>query len=326
MPIRLRTIRKPSAAEVKGVKAEVKPIPARTVAAGVVHLDLRLAVMQAPHAARMRKTKYVGKPVKRSHQAQLWYRSQLLSLVSALKKNTNTVLIPALREDFAAHNNWTQDAPKMSAKNASRNVKEAQRRNRESARNIDAVATRITNTFVQRNLKSVDTRLAAIINNSLGINIKPAFTNDGSIRDKVRAATEANVALIKSIPVEYHDAIDAMVTEGYTEGRRFDGLESGIKRIGDVTDSRAHLIARDQTSKLTSAFNMARQTSLGIEEYQWQGVGDERERETHVENNGRIFRWDSPPEETGHPGDDVNCRCDALPVFNFENYEDDGDE
>jgi SPP1 gp7 family putative phage head morphogenesis protein len=292
MPISLSTIRKPDAAEMKGVKAEVKPIPANFVPSGVVHLDLRLAVMQSPHAARMRKSKYVGKAVKRSHQAQMVYRAKLTSLVRVLKSNTQNVLIPAIKDDYAPHNNWTQDA--TDKKKPSKAVVEAQRRNRALAQNIDKIADQIATQFIAVNLKSVDSR------------------------DKVRAARDANLALIKSIPAQYHDALDELITRGYENGERFEGLESSIKHLGDVTDSRAHLIARDQTSKLTSAFNMARQTSLGIEEYQWQGVDDDRERESHVENNNQIFRWDSPPEETGHPGDDVNCRCDALPVFNFE--------
>jgi SPP1 gp7 family putative phage head morphogenesis protein len=324
MPISLSTIRKPDAAEMKGVKAEVKPIPANFVPSGVVHLDLRLAVMQSPHAARMRKSKYVGKAVKRSHQAQMVYRAKLTSLVRVLKSNTQNVLIPAIKDDYAPHNNWTQDA--TDKKKPSKAVVEAQRRNRALAQNIDKIADQIATQFIAVNLKSVDSRLTAIINNSFGVNIKPAFSNDGLIRDKVRAARDANLALIKSIPAQYHDALDELITRGYENGERFEGLESSIKHLGDVTDSRAHLIARDQTSKLTSAFNMARQTSLGIEEYQWQGVDDDRERESHVENNNQIFRWDSPPEETGHPGDDVNCRCDALPVFNFEDLSGEGED
>ena len=72
-----------------------------------------------------------------------------------------------------------------------------------------------------------------------------------------------------------------------------------VERIGDVTESRAKLIARDQTSKMNGAFNEARQTSLGIDRYVWQTSGDERVREEHQANDGQVFSWNDPPA-TGH--------------------------
>ena len=36
-------------------------------------------------------------------------------------------------------------------------------------------------------------------------------------------------------------------------------------------------------------------------------------RPSHAENDGKIFSWDTPPA-TGHPGEDHNCRCTAVPL------------
>ncbi len=47
--------------------------------------------------------------------------------------------------------------------------------------------------------------------------------------------------------------------------------------------------------------------------YTWRTVGDNRVRNRHAENDGKVFAWDNPPP-TGHPGDDHNCRCWAEPV------------
>ena len=54
---------------------------------------------------------------------------------------------------------------------------------------------------------------------------------------------------------------------------------------------------------------------MGISEYRWGTAGDERVRETHEANDGKVFRWDTPPAETGHPGNDVQCRCTARPII-----------
>jgi hypothetical protein len=46
--------------------------------------------------------------------------------------------------------------------------------------------------------------------------------------------------------------------------------------------------------------------------YIWRTRGDPQVRPSHMENNGKVFSWDNPPE-TGHPGEDYNCRCTAEP-------------
>lgn len=46
--------------------------------------------------------------------------------------------------------------------------------------------------------------------------------------------------------------------------------------------------------------------------YIWRTRGDPQVRPSHIENNGKVFAWDNPPE-TGHPGEDYNCRCTAEP-------------
>ena len=48
------------------------------------------------------------------------------------------------------------------------------------------------------------------------------------------------------------------------------------------------------------------------DQYIWRTRCDERVRPSHRINDGRIFSWSDPPA-TGHPGDDYNCRCEAVP-------------
>lgn len=65
---------------------------------------------------------------------------------------------------------------------------------------------------------------------------------------------------------------------------------------------------------------MVRQLELGITEYEWSTAGDERTCPACADNDGKKFRWDNPPEETGHPGfgkacECGHCRCVALAVI-----------
>lgn len=70
-------------------------------------------------------------------------------------------------------------------------------------------------------------------------------------------------------------------------------------------------IPNDKKVSLTKV----RHEELGITHYRWSTSGDERVRDTHIENDGKIFAYDDPPDETGHPGHDINCRCVAIPVL-----------
>lgn len=47
--------------------------------------------------------------------------------------------------------------------------------------------------------------------------------------------------------------------------------------------------------------------------YIWHTAGDDRVRESHAANAGKVFAWAHPPG-TGNPGEDFNCRCWAEPV------------
>ena len=81
-----------------------------------------------------------------------------------------------------------------------------------------------------------------------------------------------------------------------------------------MSESRAELIARDQTLKLNGAITKARQTSAGVNSYTWNTSHDDRVRESHAALDGQIISWDAPPE-AGHPGEDFQCRCVPIPVI-----------
>lgn len=83
----------------------------------------------------------------------------------------------------------------------------------------------------------------------------------------------------------------------------------------EAVRARLGLIGLDQTLKVNAAINQARQEAAGCEEYVWRTMRDDRVRPTHVANEGRVFRYDSPPVITGAPGHDINCRCIALGVL-----------
>jgi SPP1 gp7 family putative phage head morphogenesis protein len=87
----------------------------------------------------------------------------------------------------------------------------------------------------------------------------------------------------------------------------------------EVETNRAVLIGSDQVGKLNGNLMQYYQQSAGIEEYRWQTMQDSRVRPRHRARQGKIFRWDEPPED-GHPGEAIRCRCVADPVIAIDNY------
>lgn len=151
------------------------------------------------------------------------------------------------------------------------------------------------------------------INRSVfGIDI---FIDQPWLQDQLALFTSQNSQLIVSLKEEELSRVSGIVERGLQEGSRFETISEEIEKSFGITARRAKLIARDQTTKLNASLTKLRQQELGVTEYEWQTAQDERVRPSHKANNGKIFQWDNPPKETGNPGNDVNCRCVAIPIL-----------
>lgn len=69
--------------------------------------------------------------------------------------------------------------------------------------------------------------------------------------------------MIKSIPSQYTDKLEALVMKALQTGQANDDLAQEIKKLGHSTDNRARLIARDQMGKINGGINKKCQTSMG---------------------------------------------------------------
>lgn len=124
-----------------------------------------------------------------------------------------------------------------------------------------------------------------------------------------------NAALIKSLGDQSTERLEGIVQRGLRNGTRAEDIANEITKVYSVQLSRAKLIARDQVSKLNGQLTRTRQTNLGLRDYIWRTSEDEKVRPTHREKNGNRYSWDKPPADTGHPGEDVSCRCVAEAIL-----------
>ena len=118
--------------------------------------------------------------------------------------------------------------------------------------------------------------------------------------------------------------IRAKVQANLAAGGRTDRLARLIETEYGVAKRKAAFIAENETSLAISKFREARYTSIGATEYVWATSLDERVRTDHQKLEGRTFSWSSPPVvdsasgRRGHPGEDYNCRCVAVPIVNVK--------
>ena len=131
----------------------------------------------------------------------------------------------------------------------------------------------------------------------------------------MRALLDQQVELITSLPIEAAKRVHELTLKGLENSERAAGVAREIMRTGEVTESRALLIARTETSRTATALVQARAVHVGSEQFIWRTSGDGDVRRDHKKLNGKAFRWDSPPvadERTGAralPGAIYNCRC-----------------
>lgn len=139
-----------------------------------------------------------------------------------------------------------------------------------------------------------------------------------------KAAAAENVGLITSIPQEYLNRIEGAVYRSITHPEGRDYLQREIMRTNQVTTRRAAMIAGDQTRKVNMALTAGRMQKVGVKKFEWVHVPSSQPRKLHVHLDGKVCSWDNPPiiqkdpEIRGYPAQLINCKCQCVPVFDFE--------
>ena len=146
----------------------------------------------------------------------------------------------------------------------------------------------------------------------------PEFTEASKERIAKEWATNLNLYIVdweKEAILGLRQKVEANTMRG----QRAENLVKMIQETHGVSKTKAHFLARQETSLLVSKMREERFTSIGCETYTWRGVDDARERPDHKMLNGTIHNWNSPPvtnRQTGarnNPGEDFGCRCLAIP-------------
>lgn len=137
---------------------------------------------------------------------------------------------------------------------------------------------------------------------------------DPGLATAIDAARQANIALITNAARDYAADVQKVFNDPKNIGLHVKDLTDKLVERGNVSQSRAELIARDQTLKLNGNITQIRQQAAGITSYTWSTSNDERVRDEHRALEGQVFTWGNPPS-VGAPGEDFQCRCIAVPII-----------
>ena len=180
---------------------------------------------------------------------------------------------------------------------------------------------------VQRMLGEVDARDRDSWR-SLGSAISSQLRNDllrTPVGHVLQSLMQEQVGLIQSLPTEAAERVHHLTIRGLTNSIRAEEIATEIARTGEVTESRAILIARTEVARTASVLTETRAQGAGVTHYRWQTSKDSDVRPGHRAMQGKICRWDDPPavNENGrimyhHPGRVWNCRCWAEPLVELE--------
>ena len=158
----------------------------------------------------------------------------------------------------------------------------------------------------------------------LGIDIFEDYYMGEFYQESIARWVEANVSLISTIPQNTLDKMENIVLDGFRNGRPTSSIMKEIQKTYSVSKAHARLIARDQIAKLNGELSRQQQLDAGVKEYIWSDSRDGRVRDSHRSLNGKRFSWNEPPivdikrGRRCHPGQDFQCRCVALPVFDID--------
>lgn len=162
------------------------------------------------------------------------------------------------------------------------------------------------------------------VESTLGIQLADDYYTGELFRKLMKEWIDNNVDLIKTIPNDSLSQMRELVLEGYRNGKPTTKIVKEIQEVYGMTRRHAQLIARDQIAKLNGQIARLQQEDAGVSEYIWSTSGDSRVRQGHKALDGKRFKWSDPPivdAKTGrrcHPGEDYQCRCVALAVFDYE--------
>lgn len=215
---------------------------------------------------------------------------------------------------------------------------------------IQIIADQVAQSWVDKVNLYNKNKFMAHMRQVLGIDIGAIV--DEAMKHDLEVMVLENASYIKSIPSYLVGHVADRVVQHFKglpmpKNRT---LKQQIREEFKVSDGRAKVLARDQTSKMNTSISSIRQQNLGIEWYVWKTVEDEavvgrpggiypynpknklhknhwimqdklcqwKDPTVYSDDNGKTWKTRTAEMPKNHPGDDIMCRCRPAPYIDIE--------
>jgi len=143
--------------------------------------------------------------------------------------------------------------------------------------------------------------------------IKPNMVERNAKVNIIESGIAENVALIKSIPKQYHEQVQGAVMRNVAVGGNAQKLVAELSKISDRSSKRIKLIANDQIAKATALLDQQEAIEMGFTKAIWKkSIAGKTHRKTHAEANNKEFDIKKGCLIEGEyimPRWKINCKC-----------------
>jgi SPP1 gp7 family putative phage head morphogenesis protein len=139
------------------------------------------------------------------------------------------------------------------------------------------------------------------------------------VEETVEAVLNWNTSLIRDVSDEIRRRISNSVFAGFQRRAPAREIAKEIREATGMARARAVRIAGDQTVKLGSRLNEARQKQAGLTHFKWRHSAKRHPRIWHEARDGHVYPWkDSGIPASDMPGIPPFCGCTAQGVIVFD--------
>lgn len=145
------------------------------------------------------------------------------------------------------------------------------------------------------------------VRSAVGVDINPYLTME-EVGGVLELGIRDGASKLRSLDSEMRGRVEALVFKAFTERWTKKRFVDELAILTETTKKKARRRARDFASMIQSVLDEYRYGQLGLDEYVWRTMEDDKVRAAHASRDGRVVKWSSPPYD-GHAGRPPGCRC-----------------
>lgn len=160
------------------------------------------------------------------------------------------------------------------------------------------------------------------VQSKVGVDAKSIIGTDG-LNSFVNAKSLETIGQVVKLKNEMMENLSQNTLRLMSAGKNLETLYEEVSNQKKKNLNKSELVSRNELKAFNSQLNDKRAANLGIQKAIWNTVGDERSRPCHIKRDGKEFDiekglYSSCDQEWLKPGEEINCRCFATYVVEFD--------